>query len=288
MNSLTTRRVKECIPQNHPISKEIVIFSHIPKTAGSALNRNLRANYEDTYCLHFWSHEKGTNLSDWVKKFNGEFSQIDSTELAHPRTIRGHVGFGIHEFLASSSCTYITLLREPTKRVISHYFRLKEYGSQDCEAASTAKSLTLQAFISQSRSIILDNLQTRFIAGIGWHQACNAKGWQQMLNELGQDPQAFHVRSGNCSSEMLEMAKKNLDRYFIFGLQDRFSDSLALFKKILGWKHVFDVEVHVRTKQDEEEIPESTIELIQERNRFDLELYKYAQERFDLQWNKYL
>lgn len=278
--------VRQCVPQNYPASKELVIFSHIPKTAGSALNRNLRMNCKDTFCLHVWSHPQGTNLSDWVKDLNQKLAQADPKLAGKPRNVLGHVGFGLHEFLDTSSCTYITLLRDPVERVISHYYRLKQYGPKSCGAAEAARELDLETFVMQSKSAILDNLQTRFISGSGWHQVCNTKGWQQMLEEANRDPGQSQVRYGACSFEMLVQAKDNLNKYFIFGLQSRFSDSLSLFQKALGWKRTSNTEVHVRSKEKQEAISPATIAFIQERNQFDVELYQYAQELFDSQWNK--
>lgn len=204
MVNITSLQTEKCIPRNAPVSTDLVLFSHIPKTAGSALKRNIEQKCQDVFSLYAQSHEKGTDLSDWVKKLNKKLSSSESGSRSAVQMVYGHVGFGIHEFFESPSCTYITLLREPAQRVVSHYYRLKQYGSQDSKVAETIRNVDLRTFVLESDKAVADNLQTRFLSGLDWCQVSNTKGWQQLLKESKRNIHEFRVEPGQCDSEMLE------------------------------------------------------------------------------------
>lgn len=98
----------------------------------------------------------------------------------------------------------------------------------------------------------LDNGQTRQIAG----------SWPE-------DP----------NTNTLATAKENLSGFLSMGLVERFDDSLALFQRVLGW----GIPIYLSRNSDPTatlRISDQAVELIQERNKLDLELYGYAQERF--------
>jgi len=95
------------------------IFTHVHKTAGTTLNSIIWRQYRKSEVL------RGTIL---------DLNSVDQTfseNLVHKRKkiILGHLGFGIHQFL-SFPFNYFTLLRDPVKRTISHYYY---YNSQDCK-----------------------------------------------------------------------------------------------------------------------------------------------------------
>ena len=71
-------------------------------------------------------------------------------------------------------------------------------------------------------------------------------------------------------------------RYFsVVGLSERFEESLALMKLRFGWKlqrySSFNV---TRTRPRKADIPRSTLDLIAEKNSFDISLYECAANVF--------
>jgi len=67
----------------------------------------------------------------------------------------------------------------------------------------------------------------------------------------------------------------------VVGLSERFEESLALMKLRFGWKlqrySSFNV---TRTRPRKADIPQSTLDLIAERNSFDISLYECAANLF--------
>ena len=71
------------------------------------------------------------------------------------------------------------------------------------------------------------------------------------------------------------------------GLTERFEESLALMKLRFGWKLESYSSFNVtRTRPKKRDLPQSTLDLIVERNRFDIELYECAAKLFEEAINK--
>jgi hypothetical protein len=116
---------------------------------------------------------------------------------------------------------------------------------------------TLEDFVMR---LSRDNVQCKFVAGAVYEEPCTA--------------------------EICERAKENLVRHFsVVGLLECFDESPALMKLRFGWtlKNYSSFNVARPHKRD---VPKSTLDLIQERNRFDIELYQCAAQLFQAAVNK--
>ena len=92
---------------------------------------------------------------------------------------------------------------------------------------------------------------------------------------------------GACTKEHLQAAKHNLDAHFQFvGLTERFDLSLALMRRLCGWKWHFYVPDNVASP-DFISIDPCIIEQIRALNHLDLELYRYVQQRFEVLVDQY-
>ena len=268
---------------NSPLSaaSNLVIFSHIPKTAGSTVNIIIDSNYKHIFNFYPRRNPPSTKLPDWINDFKN--SMVALKDDTKPKLLRGHFGLGVHELLGVNNCTYITVLRDPVDRVISHYYFLEQvenfFENSSSDSALAKDNMTLEDFVYQRKSIITDNLQTRFISGLGWQRNQYKNVWREVHNKN------FKVKYGDCTEEMLDCAKKNLKNYVIFGLQSRFSETLDLFKNVLRWKKVnFDTRRNVNKKKPKkEELDPDLIKFIQRENYLDIELYNYALEIFEEQ-----
>jgi hypothetical protein len=166
---------------------------------------------------------------------------------------KGHMLFGLHEILPQPA-TYVTVLREPIDRVISAFYFMRSYVLHPAYWQFRRENWTLEDFVRRSRR---ENVQSKILAGAEYNSPC--------------------------TEEILEQAKENLFRYFsVVGLSEHFEESLALMKLRFGWKlerySSFNV---TRARPKKRDLPQPTLDLIAEKNAFDLALYECATKLFE-------
>jgi len=166
--------------------------------------------------------------------------------------------FGLHKILPQPA-TYITVLREPVDRVISAFYFMRSYVLHPFYWKLRRENWTLEDFVRRSPR---ENVQSKIVAGADYYSPC--------------------------TDEIVEQAKENLFRYFsVVGLSERFEESLALMKLRFGWKlerySSFNV---TRARPKKRDLPQSTLDLIVEKNSFDIALYEYATRLFQDAVNK--
>ncbi len=90
------------------MDREALIFLHIPKTAGTTLNRIIDWQYNPLSIFTVDPHR--------IRATVARFKTFPEQRRRRFRVVRGHLVFGIHEFLPQSA-TYITMLRQPVARL---------------------------------------------------------------------------------------------------------------------------------------------------------------------------
>jgi len=223
---------------------EAVIFLHVPKAAGSTLNRLIECEYP---LFEMYSIDPVFYRWSWR-----HLQRLSKKRLGKIRIFKGHMLFGLHAILPQPT-TYITVLREPVDRVLSSFYFMRSYKLHPLYWKFKRENWTLEDFVRRSPR---DNVQCKILAGVEYAKPFTA--------------------------EIYEIAKENLLRYFsVVGLSERFEESLALMKLRFGWKlqrySSFNVS---RTRLKKADVSSSTLELIEEKNSFDISLYEYAAKLF--------
>jgi hypothetical protein len=224
-------------------SDKTLIFLHLPKCGGTTLNRIIEWEYSPLRIfsidpvLYLWSYHK---LNRWPE-----------SRLAKMQVLKGHMPFGIHRRLRRPF-TYITFLRDPVERVISAYYFAKNYLLHPKH--HWISKLTLEEYVRVSPN---HNVQTKYLSG------------REFVGD-------YHA--GDCTDEMLAMAKENLVRHFsLVGLTERFDEGLAILKINFGWQISKYAKFNVtKIRLKKASLPANTVELIKERNRYDVSLYDYG------------
>src|SRR6516162_400599 len=90
-----------------------LLFLHIHKTAGTTLHRIIEREYNPFY---IYTIEGGR--IEWSVD---HLKKLPLHRRAALQVVKGHMSFGLHEYLPQPS-TYITFLRDPVERCISSYY----------------------------------------------------------------------------------------------------------------------------------------------------------------------
>jgi hypothetical protein len=243
----------------------LLVFIHIPKTGGTRVWTILSENEPG---------DRTRSLNNVFKGGGGlkrEVMQalregVGPTLKPGTRILFGHVPLGVREYLprylrGDRELRYFTFLRDPVERTVSHYFRIRPRHEDSAKFAlgPLPADPTLEDMLEWG--YMHDNLQTRMLSGL---------------------PEPF----GPVTDAMLEQAKRNLrEGLAFFGLTERFDESLALARRRLGFATILyslgaDGRVNAARPRGEE-IPDGLVRVAEECNRYDVELYRYAEALFD-------
>jgi hypothetical protein len=254
------------------MGEEVLLFLHIPKTAGSSVIESLY----DEYASPDYFEAEGGYLCAGVYYYPGAGffkppgggvlpEAVEVLRRNPVRAVVGHFCFGIHGYVHAPS-SYMTILRHPLDRVVSLYYHLQRWPWQGGKAWYPGESsipftaeTTVEQFVTDYQLRELDNDQTRRISG-------------------SEPP------FGGCSRELLVRAKENLSSHFaVAGQMERLQESLLAAAEILGWAETPRArKILINQKRPATEaVSDEAREAILARNQLDLELYTFVGELLD-------
>jgi hypothetical protein len=226
--------------------RELIVLVHVPKTAGTTLAQLLRYHYR----------------GGGFKGAGNAFTRPDETEerlrkIAEAPEIHataGHVTFGLAAELLPRDARFVTILRDPVERTLSHYHFLRQSkqggGLVPPWLPRHEEELRLERCF-EPRSYIPEDVQTRMLCGL-----------VSPYDELPADA--------------LDLAKRNLrERFAYVGTTERFDELLALLNLGLGWPTTaYEPARPNPSRRDDDS--EELRRLAEEHNRLDRELHEYA------------
>ena len=224
------------------MNQEALIFLHIPKTAGTTLNRIIEWQYSPLSI--FTIDPLG------IRATPERFKTLSDQRRRKLRVVRGHMVYGIHGFLPQGA-TYVTMLRDPVARLLSAYSFALRRPLNPMRRKLKRGRVGVEAFIRLTPN--RQNLQCRVLAG---------------------------VKEVTCDQWVLDIAKENIMKSFsVVGLCERFEESLILMAKAFGWEIPYYENRKVSRVRPA--LEPGVVDMIQEQNRLDMELYEFARKRFE-------
>lgn len=191
--------------------------------------------------------------------------------LTRFRLIRGHLTYAEIAPLLKQPI-YLTLLRDPVERVISHYDFIRkgttipsrERFQEGHRIHKEAASGSLLDFVCHPHPLVqasVINHQTRHLLP----PECDLS-----------DPSDL---------ALLKAAKATIDTFAFVGLTEQFQDSMFLLAYIFGWYPETTYQsLRVNSKRPKKaDLPSATLEAIVERNQLDIQLYQQVQLKVEQQ-----
>lgn len=223
--------------------QKALIFLHIPKTAGTTLNRILEWQYSPFAIFTMDPYR--------IRATAERFKRLSEARRRRLQVVRGHLFYGIHEFLPQGA-TYITMLREPVARLLSSYYFVLRRPLNPLHRKLKREGLGVEDCIRLFPD--RNNTQCRFIAGV--------------------------KDAAIADERLLDMAKENLTKSFsVVGICESFEESLILISKTFGWEVRFYE--NRKVSKTRPQIDPGVVEMIKEHNRLDLELYEFGKSLFE-------
>lgn len=229
-----------------------VIFTHIPKTAGTTMFSILQNLYQNKlFSLYGNAHEAVL------------FETLTRESQTNPNAIQAvsaHIPYGIHAYLAGGTWQYFTMLRDPMKRVLSLYYYVRQIKEHPHHHDSL--TLPLEAYLQKYPHV--STIHTRYLLG------------------LPQDnPQTVFNAQAPLPENALDIARQRLaNDYTAFGLTERFDESLLLLREALGWRNIYYESRNI-TRSKRETLAPETMETLRQACAIDLALYDYAKGLFE-------
>lgn len=237
------RRLAGVTPNIDP-SGRIVVFTHVPKTGGTTLDHIIggaaAATRRQWRRLRMKSTSKGPRQERNQRLL--DFEGIPQDELEGADYLTGHFQFGIHRRL-QRSCLYVTLVRDPAKRLLSNLRFGMDHGKW-------RRDTSIDSIFEGGR--LISNIQTRQLAGIADAQA-------------------------PITAQTLVTALDNLRRYYaIVGVTERFDETLRALITLFGWPDVAYADWQVSHSQTDADLEDMARTAAARHFQYDMELFAYA------------
>tara|TARA_R110000824_G_C15210760_1_gene676589 strand:- start:2370 stop:3071 length:702 start_codon:yes stop_codon:yes gene_type:complete len=221
--------------------KELILFLHVPKAAGTSINTLLK-NHSNTCFVN--NGNVAASVADVLRS--------NILEYEYTQALSGHFCYGIHKDINRQS-TYTAILRNPVDRVLSLFFyALKTpFHYKHKELSEKVKTLGLS-------ETLLDFIRT------------NKEANNNQVSQLS------GIKVKKYSNKELDIATENIAKDFMsvgsFNYLNKYVEDLA---HQMGWKKEIRVpNENANNTKPVDEIGQNVIDEIEELNQFDKKLFE--------------
>ena len=236
-----------------------VVFHHVPKCGGTSIGRALRLRYllsqatvdtQATFQMAEVMHPDGSFADRWTRAMHFRESMLIYLMLRQVRCVSAHVAFSENAYRQfHDSYAFVTLLRDPVERFVSHYFHAR----RPDDYFST--NMSLEEFLDTPAAAHLGRRYVEYFAG------------------------PFHLPASDAASE-IERAKNNLDKFTVVGFLDDLADFRQRMYETLGVRLRIGHENQRHVDQRDTHIHPAQMARIEALCAPDIAIYEHARTHF--------
>lgn len=239
--------------------KDLFIFLHVPKTAGSSFFKSVTEKLEPHQFIRLYGIKK---TSAMISEELGRLTQEARNQV---EILGGHqVWYGVHKCFPNRTPRYIAFLRDPVARVISCYWKFRRKVGHPLYELLNDPSITLTDYL---RGHV--NGGSRLHAGVTNH----------MTAFLGRDHLDGNHNFYQCvdyDEQLLERAINNLRNFWYVGLKQSFQNDLIAIGNAMGLDFTEHQVNRPESRSQRSLTSLSDLELCSQNNRMDSILYHQA------------
>jgi hypothetical protein len=246
-----------------------VYFMHVPKTAGTTVQRWLRRYYRDDQTIVF-QRTKPEILAAVERQ---------ETRLIYSK----HLGWDAYQLIRRRDLEVISVLRDPIERALSGFFHQQRYMAKHGRADAQGDRF---AHYSIAAGTIDDHINAAPVQELLYNgQVLCLAGVRTARSLLDGEYQP--------ASAPLQTAMRWLEQMSFVGLTERYQESAAVIADRLGVPLRGSTDRKYKNPQRalresyRDRLKPSTLAAIEELNRDDQELYRCAVELFDQHYARY-
>ena len=256
---------------------EIIVHFHIGKTGGISLKHILKRKFKDKLInLTINKIHAGKNefylYQDFIKNINKlEFE-----------CITGHIPFGIHKYIHKKT-NYMTILRNPIKRVISDYnYVINEYEHPLNKYFLSQNPISFEDYIELDITKKTNVLPPEIYVGSAIHNLQSRSISGEIFNSLNN----FENKKFNLNTAFTNIE----EHFFLVGLLEYFDQFLFILKEKYNWKIKDIISIKSNTSKNTikfSKLDKNTIKKISLLNSDDVALYEKMKINFERKYKKF-
>ncbi len=236
---------------------DLLVFAHIPKTAGSTFKRLLDRQFPSSKMQRVGPDYQGS--IDHIKSLSAQ-------DKARIQCLSGHLPFGIHQYFQQKKLHYVSFVRDPIDRALSEYFFFRKQPQlMPLIGLDVGTTLSPQAFWEHQSSMGMLDFQTRVLSG-----------YDNMVESVMPPYQKMTVENADSLIEGIA------DSFSLIGTVEQFDESLLLMKQRFGWRNICYIRRNVAPKSKERfQLKQALGEEIRNLNPMDCKLYAHIRKMID-------
>ncbi len=236
---------------------DLVVFTHIPKTAGMTFKKLLDRRFPAAQRPKIGPDYQAS--VDRIKSLSEEAK-------AQIRCLSGHLPFGIHKFFPQRRMQYVGFVRDPVGRAVSEYlFIAKQPQLMPLIGLKAGTNLSPQAYLEYQASIGMMDFQTRMLCG-----------YDNMIESMLPPYPEMKIEDADT------LINRIVESYAMIGTVERFDESLLLINEKFNWRSACYVSRNVAAPSKKKaELKQAIADEVRRLNPLDCQLYATIKKRID-------